>query len=161
MKRRIITACACLLVVLFLSVPLTALADEMPGPDPTEVWNYITKVSPYTKWAFWPDHQGVQPGRAPHGPFHKVYVNDRALNSTRPPLQYGSMQVKESYSKDMKLMNITVMYKVHGYNPPDGDWYWAKYTPEGKAISHGKPRNCIGCHGTRAKNDFVVVHEFK
>ena len=56
---------------------------------------------------------------------------------------------------------ITVMYKVAGYNPDAGDWFWAKFSPEGKADKFGKPNGCVGCHGTRAKNDFILVHEFK
>ena len=132
----------------------------MPGAEPDALWNHITKVSPYTKWAFFPDHQGMQPGRAPHGPLHKVYVNDRALNSTKPPVQYGSIIVKENYNKAKVLKAITVMYKVQGYNPGDGDWFWAKYTTEGTAKPFGKPKGCVGCHGTRAKNDFILVHEF-
>ena len=134
---------------------------EMPKADPAALWNYITKVSPYQKWKMWPDHQGVQPGRAPHGPFHKVYVNDLGLSATKPPLPYGSIQVKESYNLDKKLSAITVMYKVKGYNPGDGDWFWAKYSPDGQAKPFGKPKGCIACHGTRARNDFVLVHEFK
>lgn len=139
----------------------TLVFAEMPGPDPASLWNYITKESPYKNWSFWPDHQGMQPGRAPHGPLHKVYVNDRALNSPKPPVQYGAIQVKENYSKNKELKAITVMYKVSGYNPNDGDWFWAKYSPDGKADKVGKPKGCIGCHGTRANNDFILVHEFK
>jgi hypothetical protein len=137
-----------------------AFAD-MPGADPEELWHYITKVCPYKGWSFWPDHQGMQPGRAPHGPLHRVYVNDRALNSPRPPVQYGAIEVKESYSRANELKAITVMYKVNGYNPIDGDWFWVKYTPEGKAKPFGKPEGCILCHGTRFGNDFIIVHEFK
>ena len=37
-------------------------------------------------------------GRAPHGPFHKVYVNTPALKSKTPPVKYGSIEVKENYS---------------------------------------------------------------
>lgn len=138
----------------------TIVFAQMPGPEPDALWNYITKESPYTRWGFWPDHQGMQPGRAPHGPLHKVYVNDRALNSSKPPVQYGSIAVKENYGKDKKLKAITVMYKVDGYNPDAGDWFWAKYSPDGKADKFGKPNGCVGCHGTRAKNDFILVHEF-
>jgi hypothetical protein len=83
------------------------------------------------------------------------------LNSLRPPVQYGAIQVKESYNKAEKLMAITVMYKVPEYNPKDGDWFWAKYTPKGKAKPFGKPAGCIGCHGTRVKNDFILVHDFR
>jgi len=31
------------------------------------------------------------------------------------------------------------MYKVAGYNPGAGDWFWAKYSPQGKADKFGKP----------------------
>lgn len=65
------------------------------------------------------------------------------------------------YSTSRELKAITVMYKVPGYNPKDGDWFWVKYTPEGTAGPFGKPKGCIGCHGTRANNDFILVHEFK
>ena len=159
MKKNTIVISA---IVFTVGVVIGGLAfAEMPGPDPASLWTYITKDSAYTKWAFWPDHQGMQPGRAPHGPLHKVYVNDRALNSTKPPLQYGSIQVKENYGNDMELKAITVMYKVNEYNPDSGDWFWVKYTPEGKADTFGKPKGCIGCHGVRANNDFVTIHEFK
>ncbi len=136
-------------------------ACSMPGADQVALWNYITKRSPYTKWGFWPDHQGMQEGRAPHGPFHKVYVNKLGLKSKKPPVEYGTIEVKENYTKDKKLAVLTVMYKVKGYNPSDGDWFWVKYTPDGKPGPYGKPKGCIGCHGTRAANDFILVHEFK
>lgn len=160
MKRTLISTIVIAVAVCLFSAPL--IMAEMPKPDPVSLWNYITKVSPYTKWSYWPDHQGMQLSRAPHGTMHRVYVNDRALNSAGPPLQHGSIEVMENYQGEHEgLNNITVMYKALGYNPPDGDWYWAKYAPDGKVISHGKTRSCIGCHGTREKNDFVVVHEFK
>jgi hypothetical protein len=159
MKKVVIAVGALLIAMSLLAGPL-AFAD-MPGPDPEALWHYITKISPYQGWSFWPDHQGMQPGRAPHGPLHKVYVNDRALNSPKPPVQYGAIQVKENYSKAKKLKAITVMYKVHGYNPKDGDWFWVKYTLDGKAKPFGKPAGCVGCHGTRANNDFILVHEFR
>ena len=132
---------------------------ELPAPLPDAVWQYITKISPYTGWSFWPDHQGLQKGNAPHGPFHKVYVNDLALRSEGAPVQYGSIIVKENYSKRKVLMNITLMYKVQGYNPVAGDWFWAKYSPAGEASSYGKVRGCIGCHGG-TNNDYILTHQF-
>jgi hypothetical protein len=147
------------IVACFLAGPL-AFAD-MPVPDAAALWHYMTETAPYKEWGFWPDHQGMQPGRAPHGPLHQVFVNDRALNSPEPPVQYGAIQVKESYNKAKELKAITVMYKVNGYNPENGDWFWAKYTPDGKVTSSGKPKGCIRCHRVRAKNDFITVHEFK
>ena len=86
-----------IILAIGLFIGSMAVAD-MPGPDPepAALWKHITKTSSYTKWAFWPDHQSMQPGRAPHGPLHKVYVNDRAVNSSKPPVQYGSILVKEN-----------------------------------------------------------------
>ncbi len=136
-------------------------SHSMPGPDPDELWTYITDTSDYTTWDFWPDHKGMLPGRAPHGTQHKVYVNDTALNSSGVPLDYGAIEVKENYNDAGELKAVTVMYKVKGYNPADGDWFWAKYTPAGKAEPFGKPAGCIGCHGTRADNDFVIVHDLE
>ena len=156
--KKIIVACI-LLTISFICI--NRVFSEMPPADPMKLWEYITKESPYKEWKFWSDHQGMQPGRAPHGILHKVYANDRALNSLKPPVQYGSIQVKENYNKAKELKAITVMYKVYGYNPSAGDWFWAKYSPEGKAKPYGKPDGCVGCHGTRANNDFILVHDFR
>ena len=151
---------AVLAMVLLNVGPLNSA--EMPGANVQDVWNYITKVSPYHNWGAWPDHQGMQAGRAPHGPFNKVYVNETALKAVNaPPLPYGSIVVKESYSREQKLVAITVMYKVMDYNPKDGNWFWAKYAVNGEPELYGKPGGCIACHGTRARNDFVLVHDFK
>jgi len=154
MKKRFTIAAALLILA-------TAAQAEMPGPDPDALWHYITRESPYARWEFWPDHQGLQPGKAPHGPLHKVFVNDRALQSVRPPLPYGTIEVKENYSPEKELLTVTVMYKVKGYNPDGGDWFWAKYSPQGKAEKFGKPAGCIGCHAIKEYNDYLLVHEFK
>ena len=151
----------CIVLMSAMLVFGTWIFAEMPGPNATALWMYITKEAPYTEWSFWPDHQDTQPGRAPHGPLHKVYVNDILLKSAQTPVQYGSIEVKENYSKDNELKAITVMYKIKGFNPEDGDWFWVQYTPDGKAEKEGKVAGCIGCHGTRAKNDFIVVHDFE
>lgn len=159
MKKLIFTALC--LVIVFAPAVYVSAADEMPGADTQALWNYITKVSPYTSWSFWPDHKGMVKGRAPHGPWHKVYVNDKALNSTKTPVQYGAIEVKENYNQSKKLKVITVMYKVKGYNPAAGDWFWVKYQLNGKADKFGKPKGCISCHGVRADNDYITVHNFK
>ncbi len=85
----------------------------------------------------------MQPGQASHGPLHKVYVNNRATNSLKPSAQYGSIAVNEHYGKDKLLKAITVMYKVTGYNPKAGDWFWAKYSPTGKTDKFWKLRKEI------------------
>ena len=152
----LLTAAAATLLIL-----ATATHAQMPAPDPDALWNYITRENPYPRWQSWPDHQGMRPGKAPHGSLHKVFVNEQALKSVRWPLQSGAIEVKENYSPEKELLGLTVMYKVRGYNPDGGDWFWANYSPSGKVQKYGKPAGCIGCHGIKSYNDFVMVHEFK
>ena len=159
MNRWMITVC--LAIAMTLTTSSLTMAEDMPGPDGDALWNYISKVSPYTEWQYWPDHKGMQEGRAPHAPLHKVFVNKQALDSMTAPLHFGAIEVKENYSPSHELKAITVMYKIKGYNPDDGDWFWVKYSAKGKTLKAGKPGGCIGCHATRVANDYVLVHEFK
>jgi hypothetical protein len=62
--KKVVTTIGVLVITACFLYGSVAFAD-MPGADPEELWHYITKVSPYKEWSFWPDHQGLQPGRAP------------------------------------------------------------------------------------------------
>lgn len=157
MKRQIRMA-----AIFFISLGITSLAfAEMPSPEAGSLWKYISKTSPYTSWGFWPDHQGLQEGDAPHGPLHKVFVNEPGLTSTHAPVNNGTIIVKENIGKDKELKALTVMYKVKGYNPDAGDWFWVKYGTDGTADKAGKVQGCIGCHGGMADNDYIMVHSFE
>ena len=147
------------MIFLALSLVCAPALAEMPKADPGALWNHITKVSPYTKWGQWPDYKGVQKSRSPHGDSNQVFVSPNLLKVTAAPAPYGSIQVKEAYDQGGKLVNITVMYKLKGYNPDAGDWFWAKFTPQGQAGPYGKPRGCIRCHGA-SKSDYITVHQF-
>lgn len=150
-----------LATAILLALVTVTVAGELPRPDGAALWDYISRVSPYTEWSYWPDHKGMLEGRAPHAPLHKVFVNSQALSSVGAPLNYGAIEVKENYGMDLELKAITVMYKVKGYNPKDGDWFWVKYSAGGATLKSGKLQGCIGCHVTRATNDYVLVHEFE
>ena len=137
-----------------------ALSSDIPKANLDEVWTYITKTSPYKEWKFFDDHKEMQPGKAPHGPFHKVYVNEVGYNAEAAPFPAGTLIVKESYNTEKKFVAITLMYKVKDYNPSVGDWYWARFSPDGKGGPDGKVQMCIGCHQAKKANDFVFVHQF-
>lgn len=134
---------------------------KMPGADPAELWEYITEKAPYTSWGFWADHEGLQEGSAPHAPLHKVYVNELGLKSVHAPASNGTIVVKENIGTDKELKALTVMYKIKGYNPEAGDWFWVKYDPKGNVAKSGKPKGCISCHSSADDNDYILVHEFK
>ena len=135
----------------------------------TRFWNYLGEAQ-YTNWAPSPGQSdGFQKGGSPHGAFVKMYLNRTAAgNPKKPP--YGSIIVKENYGPmKKKLMAVTVMYRVKGYNPKGGDWYWVKYmpngtvaamkTPKGRMRLAGKLKGCIECHSGSAGDDYTFFND--
>lgn len=153
-----------ILVAAALMLPAAGMTQQagLPPAEPQAFWSYITQTSPYTKWPMWPGKQAFYPGTMPHGALLTTYVNDVALKALlegeaqMPP---GAIMVKENYDKSKKLMAITTMYKVAGFDPPHHDWFWVKYSPEGKVMEEaaGKVKGCLGCHGQQAGNDYLFT----
>lgn len=144
----------------FIALQGTAYTGEtMPEPGAESVWNHITEKD-YTQWKFFPGYEGMYPGQSPHGAHLKLYANDIAYDAAKNdrPMPDGAILVKENYGKDKStLMAVTPMYKVSGYNPGAGDWFWAKYGPDRKAMAAGKVDSCISCHESMGGGDYVVV----
>ncbi|UZP67205.1 cytochrome P460 family protein [Desulfovibrio mangrovi] len=150
-----------LLVVLMIAISANYVIANMHDPVAEKVWNEVVKDAAYKKWKNWPDHAGMQCGlSSPHGELHIVYVNDVGLSKRGTPKPYGTVVVKEDYTQDRKLDAITVMYKVPGYNPDAADWFWARYTADGKAGPVGTPEGCISCHMERSGRDFIIVSQY-
>jgi hypothetical protein len=150
------------LVVALLGAAALAAASvtKMPPTDAKKFWSYISTFNPYTKWKMWPGHEGIYPGKSPHGAYLKVYVNDLAYTAIKQkkPMPNGAVIVKENYGKDKKtLMAVTPMYKVKGYNPDAGDWFWGKYGPDGKIMASGKIAGCIKCHSMVKKHGWLFL----
>jgi len=146
--------------VLVAAAPLAGAEEDLPPADGEQFWKYITETNPYLGWGFWPGHYGIYPGKSPHGAYLKVYANGIALKAARErkPMPYGAILVKENYGKNKKsLMAITPMYKIKGFNPEAGDWFWAKYGPDGKVFAAGKPKGCINCHGVQKSKDWIFI----
>jgi len=139
-------------------------------PFDQKFFNYL-RAAKYTNWAPVPgDTDDSYEGSSPHGAYLKMYLNRTAAG--RPnELPHGSIIIKENYAEDGEtLMAITVMYRSEGYNPSAGDWYWAKYNPDGSvAVSppdkgsmqlSGRVKGCIACHGDGAADgDFVFFND--
>jgi len=74
------------------------------------------------------------------------------------PMPEGAIIVKENYGKDKKtLMAVTPMYRIKGYNPEGGDWYWAKYGADGTVLKAGKVKGCIDCHSVQKTKDWIFT----
>lgn len=129
-------------------------------------WQYMQKQKYQERWARMPAGTGgFTEGKSPHGVFLKVYANETAANSPRE-LPAKSVLIKENYDKDKKLIAITPMYNVgNNYHPEHGNWFWAKYKPdgsifesEGKKLS-GRVQGCIDCHESAGGDDYVFTND--
>lgn len=133
-------------------------------PEGAAIWQYL-KTTDYTKkFKMWPGKSSFYQGKEPHGALLTTYVNIPALMAIagkKGSLPEGSMIVKENYSSEKQLKSITVMYKVYGYNPEAGDWFWAQYGPGGKVEVEGKVDTCIKCHAENSNNDYIFTAPLK
>jgi len=163
MKHILYLIMACSLLV----VAGQAISEEEayePAPDADKTWMWITKVSPYTGYKFWPDKDGFYEGTEPHGAILRTFVNPRAytdITEKKGMFSHGAVIVKENYNKDKNLMAITIMRKIKGYDPEHNDWYWVKYGPQGKALKSGKVEACINCHKEAKDNDYCFTGPLK
>ena len=135
--------------------PLTL--NEVSGQ---RVWNRISVDSNYKNYAFWPGHEGTRPGQSPHGAFHNIYVNRTLFDAL--PLKNGSAPdgsiiVKDGMTAAGSMSAITVMAKVSGFSPENGDWFWVRYSADGIVQAEGALAACIQCHEGMASNDYVIV----
>ena len=133
-------------------------AKKMPAADGKALWDYL-KMEKYAKnWKKLPGTKAFYAGKEPHGALLTSYVNKiayDAIKGKKGMLPDGAIIVKENYSADKKLGALTVMYKVKGYNPQAGDWFWVKYLPDGKIAAEGKVGACINCHASAKANDYI------
>lgn len=158
----LILVCGLAAVPFYLAGQSGAATEEtLPDPEAEALWTYITSTNPYTDWPPFPGHEGIYPGESPHGAYLKLYVNKPALlaiSAMEDEMPEGAILVKENYAEDKKtLVAVTPMYKVAGYNPEGGDWFWAKYDAEGETAAAGKVDGCINCHRTVEGDDWVFT----
>lgn len=137
---------------------------SLPEADGKAVYDYITKTSPYQQWPLWPGKDKFYKGQHPHGALLTTYVSgqaEAAILSKAGQFPDDSIIVKENYMPDKTLDAVTVMYRVKGYNPDAGDWFWAKYKASGEIEAQGKVTGCIGCHTAAIQNDWVFTGPVK
>lgn len=159
MKKLLLTT---LLLSMFLScseeVQLPPLTKEkIKGAS---LWNRISSESNYSSYSYWPGHEDINPGQAPHGVYHRIFVNKKLIDAL--PIESkiapeGTIIVKENMNRDKVIQKLTVMAKVEGYNPEGGDWFWAAYSPDGEVLAEGTPKGCVSCHQGMKGNDYIIV----
>jgi len=169
--------CVATIVVVSVVAQRAEAQSGMRAPghkaDPFEVrmWKWLSHAG-YQHWAA-PDGEKAEefyPGNSPHGAFIKTHLN-RTATAQSKKLPVGSIIVKENFSKDKKLMIVTVMYKSKGYDPEHNDWWYAKYMPDGKVATMkmkgsdkvmklaGKVQGCINCHEDAGGEDYAFFND--
>jgi hypothetical protein len=171
MKKALLFSVMALIVVAFLFSGLAVGQGQQQKPKRKAVeasglplWEHLKKVDYRKKWKMWPGKEAFYKGQEPHGVFLTTYVNGpalRGIGSKRGAMPDGAIITKENYSPEKKLIAITVMFKVKGYNPEAGNWFWVKYTPDGKVEAEGKVEGCIKCHAQKRANDFLFAGPLK
>lgn len=131
-----------------------------PAPRAADVWSFVTAEDYQKKWKLFPGTTAQMAGNSPHGAFISTYVNDLALdaiNMKRGTMPPGSVVLKENFAPDKTLAAVTLMYKVPGFDPDNGDWYWLQRTADGTVRAEGKVAGCISCHTAKASNDYLYL----
>ena len=171
MKRALILLLALGLILAFTGLSMAIHVADEDGyqgggilTTGASMWKHITKDKPYTKWSLWPGTTKMYEGTQPHGALLTTYVSlgaKQAIEKKKGKFSQGALIVKENYTPDKTLAAITVMYKAKGYNPEAGDWFWAKFNPDGSVDKEGKVGGCIKCHADKADNDWVFTGDLK
>ncbi len=153
-------------LILIIGIVVIAYANDesaMPAPAGDDLRKHIIDGNPYKNWMLWPGTTNMSEGTEPHGAFISVYINETAFWSLKEMKGFrnNSIVLKENFNKDKQLEALTVMYKVKGYNPEGGDWFWAKYDKNHNLISEGKIVSCLDCHSDATTNDYVFSGKAK
>lgn len=135
-----------------------------PSSSGIALIKHITEEYDYRQWPFYPGKEALYEGKHPRGSLLITYVSPQtliALQSKQGPLPDGAIIVKENYNLQKKLQETTVMYRLSGYNPEGGDWFWLKYAPDQTILEEGKIEGCIKCHEKTKNNDWIFSGRVK
>ena len=111
----------------------------------------------YESWETVDGFDEWEQGTSVHGKVVRYFVNGVAYDNMAE-LPYGSIIVKEGYTRDRKLKAVTVMQRIEGYDPDNYDWFWARYDASGALTDAGKVGFCIDCHRDGTEGDFSFAN---
>ena len=154
-----VSIAALVLGTAFLLTGASAVSENSYFPDANgaALWGYINGAGNYQGYRYWPGKEGYTKGREPHGAILRTFINPQAyldIQSGKTEFSPGAIIVKEGYTSTFQPTMTVVMYKVKGYNPGNGNWFWAKYSPTGTVEKEGKVDGCIKCHSSAKEVDY-------
>jgi len=146
----------------------------LPEANSIDIWKYLTKENPYTKWSLFPgdripefakcevdEDYVLAPPKFPslQGTVAKLYINDIALaaiNDEPRDLPNGSIIIYEVYFTVGAPWGFTGRYKVEGASEKNNDWITFTYQTNGSVSDFGPNTRCHGCH-VASDNDYVWI----
>ena len=147
--------------VLFVSLAVLGgcSSGNPAAPSPDRLWSSVTTL--------------MSAGTALPGSLHRMYgarmadyyTVDRASRAAAQiaaggvarvrRFPRGSLLIKENFNRAQRLMTVTAMLKVPGYDATDRDWLMAAFNANGQPLAFGRVAACINCHAIVRRDDFV------
>lgn len=149
-------------------MPIVMLAVVACGSEPTDeergeaLWEAIQG---------WEDWNQVEPwdgirnsSDCTHGPYVQITYNDLAadnIGSTQPD---GAIIVKRGHDApdgSAPVGFVTVMQKIEGYDPDNGDWFWLRVSDDGTLSDTelGSASFCYGCHSAGGQDYLLTTRD--
>ncbi len=121
----------------------------------------------------------IYKGASPHGKWVRLYstfikVRGKSYAIIVKDNYGGRGATPERIAKDPHkwLKAITVMIRREaGYDAPNQDWFWAKFSPDGEIdknskgmrlagrVAKGMSRGCISCHSQAGDDDYLFSND--
>jgi len=116
-----------------------------------KLWTYLSREqAPYTSWS--KAESAIEfPVGPPVDEEDVSYMN--AIAASNPGnMPYGAMVVTEHIGEADTPAGISVWFRVkEGYDPKNGDWYWAHYLPGGQAVKTSADKSAFARRGFYAE----------
>jgi hypothetical protein len=127
-----------------------------------------SELQPHLQWPALAPPSGMRPSTDPDGAFYAQHANSLAVTDPAA-LPLGSIILRRNFTSEDEtaLAGYTAMKRIDNFNPEGGDWFWAKFAPDGSleldelgvplagAVGKGGTNGCISCHANAPGGDFV------
>ncbi len=155
--------------------PMTPPA-ELPYGQPQDLelaGTLWATMAGHDAWPGFPGREGIQPIETPHSSYVSFHLNEVAQMNTESPVSGAIIATRNHRNADdpASIESVTVMFKQAGYNPAQGDWFWAKFKPTGElmldpqgfgmagAVGQNDSTGCLSCHINAPGDDFIFANE--
>jgi len=142
-------------VLLGLVATLGCSSDEIDEAGAKALWQKI-QAEDYRSWTPAPGWEEPQPSVGAHGDTALIYLDDVMATALEGPSLTewpdGALLVKDIYDGNGESLTF-----VAAMEKQSGSWFFAEWTPSGKAKFGGRPEVCTNCHDQGADSVFSAA----